>query len=314
MKILIAGSHGMIGSAVTSHLIESGHEVVRLVRHTPGPGEVWWDPDAGQIDTAGLEGFEGVIHLATRPWPMRWTEKAKKAIYANHLNTNRLLAKSLAACTNKPQVLICAAGIGCYPSSGDTILTEDSSTGTGFVAKLDIDGEAVTTPASAAGIRVVHLRMPQVMGGRALRYLGFQAGDGQQWIPWVGRDELAFIIEFALKTDSLSGAVNAVSPNPLRNAEFASVATRALGQKPGGVMPAFIVRLVMGEMGQEFLLASRRGHPNCLPRATASDSRNLRRHCGMSWKVENAEKHKFPPCNHDLLNIFRLIAHQIPFH
>jgi uncharacterized protein (TIGR01777 family) len=241
--------------------MECGHEVIRLVRHTPGPGEVWWDPDAGRIDTAGLESFDGVVHLATRPWPFRWTGKAKKAIHASRLNTNRLLAGSLAACTSRPRVLICAAGIGCYPSSGDTILTEDSPLGTNFLARLDLDGEAVTDSASAAGIRVVHLRIPQVMGGRALQYVGFQAGDGQQWIPWVGLDEMAFIIEFALKTDSLSGPVNAVSPNPLRNADFATTATRALGQKRGGVMPSFIVRLVMGEMGQEFLLASRRGIP-----------------------------------------------------
>jgi hypothetical protein len=99
------------------------------------------------------------------------------------------------------------------------------------------------------------------MGGPALQRVGFQAGDGQQWMSWVGRDELASIIEFALKTESLTGPVNAVSPNPLRSAEFAIVSTRALGIKPGGVLPAFITRLVMGEMGEEFLLASRRIQP-----------------------------------------------------
>jgi NAD dependent epimerase/dehydratase family enzyme len=99
------------------------------------------------------------------------------------------------------------------------------------------------------------------MGGAALQRVGFQAGDGQQWMSWVGRDELASIIEFVLATESLSGPVNAVSPNPLRSAEFAAVSTKALGQKPGGVMPAFITRLVMGEMGEEFLLASRRIQP-----------------------------------------------------
>ena len=98
MKTLIAGSSGMVGSAVARHLIECGHEVIRLVRHTAGPGEVWWDPDAGEIDAAGLDGFEGVVHLASVPWPMRWTAKAKQAIRANRLATNRLLAESLARC------------------------------------------------------------------------------------------------------------------------------------------------------------------------------------------------------------------------
>jgi len=100
-----------------------------------------------------------------------------------------------------------------------------------------------------------------VIGGPALQYVGFRAGDGQQWMSWIGRDELASIIEFTLTNGSLSGPVNAVTPNPLRNAEFAETATKALGLKPGGVMPAFIVRMVMGEMGEEFALASRRAQP-----------------------------------------------------
>jgi len=264
MKILIAGSNGMVGSAVTRHLTECGHQVIRLVRHTPGPGEIWWEPDTGQIDTAGINGFDGVVHLASMPWPMRWTAKAKEKMLANRLATNRLLAESLAGCRHKPKVLICASGMGYYPPSGDDILTEDCPAGTSFLSRLDRDAEAITAPAALAGIRVVHLRMPTVLGGDRLKMLGFQAGDGQQWMSWIGRDELASIIEFALRTDTLSGPVNTISPNPLRLAEFATVATRALGQKPGGVMPAFIVRLIMGEMGEEFLLASRRVQPTKL--------------------------------------------------
>jgi uncharacterized protein len=261
MNILIAGSHGMVGSAVTRHLIECGYEVVRLVRHTPGPGELWWDPDAGEIDTAGLDRFDGVVHLASTPWPLRWTAKAKQRLRTNRLATNRLLAESLAGCAHKPQVLVCASGMGYYASSGDAVLTEDSPAGTSFLARLQQDGEAATAPASEAGIRVVHLRIPPVMGGSSLQRVGFQAGSGQQWASWVGRDELASIIEFALTTETLIGPVNAVSPNPLRNAEFATSSTQALGQKSGGAMPAFLVRLVMGEMGEEFLLSSRRMQP-----------------------------------------------------
>jgi uncharacterized protein (TIGR01777 family) len=261
MKILVAGSNGLIGTAVTHHLIEKGHEVVRLVRHTPGHGELMWNPDAGEIDTAGLEGFDGVVNLASMPWPMRWTGKSKKMIRSNRLATNGLLAESLAGCKHKPKVLICASGMGFYPSSGDELLTENCAAGTGFIATLQKDGEAATAPASEAGIRVVHLRIPPVMGGRALKQAGFQAGDGKQWTSWVGRDELASIIEFALTTDSLTGPVNSVSPNPMRNGDFAITSTRALGQKPGGSMPAFLVRLIMGEMGEELLLSSRRIQP-----------------------------------------------------
>jgi uncharacterized protein len=261
MKILIAGSNGMVGSAVTRHLMECGYEVIRLVRRTPGPGEIWWNPDAGEIETACLEGFDGVIHLATMPWPMRWTIKAKQKIRANRLATNRLLARSLAGCEYKPQVLICASGMGYYPPSGEIILTENSPTGTSFLANLQQDGESATAPASEAGIRVVHLRIPPVLGGSALKRIGFQAGDGQQWVSWIGRDELSSIIEFALITEALVGPVNAVSPNPMRNADFARVASLALKQKSGGTMPAFLVRLLMGEMGEELILSSRRVQP-----------------------------------------------------
>jgi uncharacterized protein (TIGR01777 family) len=261
MKILIAGSNGMVGSAVTRHLIECGHEVARLVRHTPAAGEIWWDPDAGQIDTASLNSFDGVVHLASMPWPMRWTAKAKQKMNANRVGTNRLLAESLAVCGHGPKVFICASGQGYYAPSGDDVLTEDCPGGTSFLSILDRDAEAVTAPASSAGIRVVHLRMPTVLGGDRLKMLGFQAGDGQQWMSWIGRDELAYIIDFALKTETLAGPVNTVSPNPMRLSDFAKVSTEALGQKPGGVMPAFIVRLIMGEMGDEFLLASRRIQP-----------------------------------------------------
>ncbi len=261
MKILIAGSNGMIGSAVTRHLIESGYDVIRLVRKAPGAGEVFWDPDAGKIDTAGIEGFDGVVHLATMPWPLRWTGKAKQKMHANRLATNSLLAESLAGCEHKPRVLICASGMGYYPPSGDSVLTEDSPAGTGFLSSLQQEGEVACAPASKAGIRVVHLRIPPVLGGATLLRMGFQAGDGQQWVSWVSRDELASIIEFALVIGIVNGPVNAVSPNPMRNADFAIAASQAMEQKCGSTIPAFLVRLMMGEMGEELLLSSRRLQP-----------------------------------------------------
>jgi hypothetical protein len=251
----------MVGSVVTARLIEHGHQVVRLVRKQPGPGELYWDPDAGRIDAGGLEGFDAVIQLATMPWPMRWTAKAKQKLRANRSATYELLADTLAACTRKPRVLVCASGIGVYPPSGDEVITEDTAIRDSFLSAVDRDGETATRLAELAGIRVVHLRIPPVMGGAALQRTGFQGGDGQQWMSWIGRDELASIIEFAMTTETLSGPVNAVSPNPLRNVEFAMTATRALEAKPGGTMPAFLVRLLLGEMGEEFVLASRRVQP-----------------------------------------------------
>lgn len=260
MRILISGASGMIGSAVAPYLAGQGHEVVRLVRRAPGTGEVRWDPDAGTIDTAGLEGFDGVVHVASMTWNGRWTSDFKKRIHDNRIRTNSLLAGTLAARERKPQVLVCASGQGIYAPSDDEILTEDSPVGGDFLARLQCAGEAATASASAAGIRVVHLRIPTVVGGTNVRGGIGRAGSGRQWMSWVARDELASIVQHVLATDVLVGPVNATSPNPLRNAEFMAVLNRTL-HKPGLPMPAFLVRLLMGEMGEAFILASRRLEP-----------------------------------------------------
>jgi uncharacterized protein len=264
MKILIAGSNGMVGSAVTRNLMEGGYEVIRLVRHTPDSGEVWWNPDVGKIDTADLDGFDGVVHLASMPWPMRWTAKAKQMIRANRLATNHLLAEGLVKCKRKPRVLVCASGMGIYPSSGETLITEDSPLGSDFLAMLQRDGEAVAMQASMAGIRVVNLRIPAVMGGAAIRRNLGRIGSGRHWSSWVSLDELASIVNFALVNESLVGPINPVSPNPVRNAEFAAILNRVLGKKSGGTIPVFLLRLMLGEMVDALILASRRIVPGKL--------------------------------------------------
>ena len=154
MKILIAGSHGMIGAVVTRHLLENNHEVVRLVRHSAGENEILWNPDTGEIQASDLDGFDGVINLATMRWPMRWTAKTKQKLIANRSGTNRLIAEALAQCEYKPSVLICASGIGYYSPSGDTVLTEDSAKGSNFLTNLNLEGENATASAQTLGISV----------------------------------------------------------------------------------------------------------------------------------------------------------------
>lgn len=264
MRLLIAGSSGMIGSVVAPFLACQGHEVVRLVRRVPGVGEVHWEPDAGVIDSAGLEGFDGVVQLATRPWPMRWSAKSKQHMRDNRIGANGLLARTLSGCKRKPQVLVCASGMGIYPPSGETVLTEESPVGTDFLARLQCDGEAATVPASTAGIRVVNLRIPAVLGGPNLKRNMGRLGSGRQWSSWVSRDELACIMEHVLLTGTLVGPLNPVSPNPVHNAEFSATASRVLGARPGLPIPAFVLRLMMGEMADALLLASRRIEPRKL--------------------------------------------------
>jgi len=254
----------MIGSVVASYLTSQRDEVVRLVRREPSAGEVHWDPDKGTIEPAALEGYDGVVHLASMPWPMRWTSKAKQQIRANRITTNSLLAENLARCEHKPHVLVCASGMGIYPSSGDQVITEESTLGSDFLAMLQRDGEAAALKANEAGIRVVNLRIPPVMGGASLRRNLGQIGNGRQWNSWVSRDELVHIIKFALETDGLNGPVNPVSPNPVRNTEFAATLSRSLGKKPGPAMPAFLLWLMLGEMAEALILASRRIVPSKL--------------------------------------------------
>jgi len=258
MRILMAGTSGMIGSAVAPCLTTQGHEVVRLVRREPGAGEVRWDPDSGTIDAGAVEGFDGVVHVASMRWPLRWTSGFKKQMRENRLRSNGLLARTLAGCRQKPRVFIFASGMGIYPSSGDAVLTETSALGTDYLAQLQRDGEAATAPASAAGIRVVCLRIPMVLGGAAVRQQMGRMGDGRQWSSWVARDELASIIQHILVTDSLAGPVNPVSPNPMRNADMAAALSRAQQRKPGPAIPAFVLRVLMGEMAEALVLASRR--------------------------------------------------------
>ena len=271
MKILIAGAGGFIGSAVASHLSTHGDEVTRLVRREASPGEVRWDPDSGTIDTAGLEGFDAVVHVASMPWNGRWTPAFKQRIRDNHVGTIQIIAEALARCQQKPRVLICASGMGIYPSSGDQVITENSPVGTDFLARLQCDGEAAANPAVFAGIRVVHLRIPMVLGGPNLAMLtanarrGFgQLGSGRQWCSWISRDELVSIIDFALVCEAISVPINAVSPNPVTNAKFTATLARILGCKPRMAIPAFVMRLMAGEMADALALASRRIVPGRL--------------------------------------------------
>jgi uncharacterized protein len=271
MKILIAGAGGMIGSAATSYLKGQGHEITRLVRREAGPGEVRWDPDRGAIDIAGVEGFDGVVHVASMSWNSRWTPTFKQQIRDNHVGTIRLIADGLTHCSQKPSVLMCASGMGIYPSSGNRVITEDSAYGTDYLATLQCDGEAAANPAEAAGIRVVHLRIPMVLGGTNLALLARNAqrgfcrlGSGRQWCSWVSRDELASIILFGLISEVVSGPINAVSPNPVTNTEFTETLAHLLGCKPRLAMPAFVMRLMMGEMADALMLASRRIEPRKL--------------------------------------------------
>jgi uncharacterized protein len=274
MKILITGSSGLIGSALIPLLASQGHQVVRLVRQKTAPGEevVVWDPDAGKLEPSSLEKADAVVHLAGENISSgRWTESQKRRIRESRVRGTRLIAESIARASLAPRVLVSASAMGFYGSRGDEILTEESPGGSGFLADVCKEWEAATEPARQKGVRVVNLRTGMVLsrhGGALTAMLhafksgaGGKVGDGQQFVSWIAIDDLIGAVTFCIVTDALSGPVNAVSPNPVRNIEFAETLGRVLGRPTFISLPAPFLRLLLGEMADALLLASQRVLP-----------------------------------------------------
>ena len=272
MRVLISGASGFIGTALTRALREAGHEPIALVRRTPraGAAEIQWDP-GGAIDGARFSGADAVIHLAGESVAGRWSAPRKARIMNSRVQGTQTIAASMARANPKPRVLVSASANGIYGDTGDKVVTEAEPRGSTFLSEVATQWEQATRAASDAGIRTVMLRIGVVLsgqGGALPRMLppfrmgaGGRLGDGRQWMAWIALDDLIALFLQVLTTDSLRGPVNAVSPNPVTNAEF----TRALGavmHRPTVFpVPAFVVRAAFGQMGEELLLASNRAVP-----------------------------------------------------
>ena len=277
MKILITGSSGLIGSALIPQLAGEGHQVVRLVRRRRADGEdvAVWDPDAGKLGISSLTQTDAVINLAGENIAAgRWSEERKKQIRESRVRGTRLLSESLAQLAAPPRVLVSSSAVGFYGSRGDEVLTEESPPGSGFLPEICKEWEAATEPARQKGIRVVNLRIGMVLSGKggALTAMlpafkagaGGKIGDGRQFVSWIAIDDLTRAISHALLSESLSGPVNATSPNPVRNIELTKALGKVLGRPTIVPVPAFAVRLMFGEMADALLLASQRVQPTRL--------------------------------------------------
>ena len=185
-----------------------------------------------------------------------------------------MLSEALAKLSRKPRVLVGASAIGFYGERGDDVMTESSNTGTSFLCNVCRDWEAATEAARSAGIRVVNLRIGVVLtprGGALEKMLlpfkfcaGGVVGTGRQFWSWIALDDVVGVIHHAITHEELSGPVNAVSPEPATNRDFTKTLGRVLGRPTIAPLPAFVVKLLMGEMGEELLLASTRVVPNRL--------------------------------------------------
>jgi hypothetical protein len=281
MNVAMTGASGLVGSALAPFLTTGGHAVRRLVRRTAAPGsnDIMWDPARGTLDAAGLAGCDAVVHLAGENiGARRWSAARKEALRASRVASTRLLCETLARLATPPRVLVAASAIGWYGSrEDDEAADERTPAGTGFLAELTHAWEAALAPARAAGIRVVSLRIGVVLaarGGALAKMLpafragvGGPIGSGRQWMSWIALDDLVGIAHAALYEDSWSGPINAVAPQPVRQAELARTLGRVLRRPASLPLPEVAVRALFGEMGQELLLAGARVAPGRLAAA-----------------------------------------------
>lgn len=263
MRIAIAGSSGLIGSALVDHLRSQGHEVLRLVRRpSKSSSEVTWDPANGDIDLFSLNGVEVFINLAgAGVGDRRWTAKYKKEILDSRVWSTTTMA--IAAAQIKPKVFINSSAIGYYGDTADHAVDESSPNGTGFLADVVKQWEAATAAAQLAGVRVVKIRTGLVVaahGGAWQKILpifklgfGGKLGNGKQYWSFISlRDQIA-AIDFLISHPEISGPVNLTAPNPATNLQVTKAMGKVLKRPTLFSVPSFALKLVLGEFSQEVL-------------------------------------------------------------
>ncbi len=261
MKIGITGARGFIGSRVAEFSHEGGHEVVEFSRR-PAPGARLLNLDA----VPDLTGLDAVVNLAGESIMGLWTKEKKRAILESRILGTRQIVKAMAGMERMPRVLVNASAIGFYGDTGETLLDEASAEGHGFLAEVAREWEVEAEKAASLGVRVVCLRIGLVLGrGGALKLiaplfrlgLGGRLGSGQQWMSGVHVDDVAGLITWALESDSVRGAVNAVMPKPFRNEEFTRELARTVRRPAFLPAPAFALRLALGELSHLMLDSTR---------------------------------------------------------
>jgi len=275
---LLSGASGFLGSAIAGWLQEQGYRTTRLVRGAAsGEGRVAWDPESGQIDRDAVARCSPdlVINMAGEVIAQRWTTERKRRIRESRVRGTRALAEALAALDKKPAALLNGSAIGFYGAHcGDATLDESSHGSTDFLSMVAKEWEQATLLASSAGIRVVNLRTGLVLargGGVMARLLppfqmgvGGRLGDGRQWMSWISLADYVGALAFVISTASVSGPVNMVAPEPVRNDEFTETLARVLNRPALLPVPKAGLSLLFGEMADNTILASQRVLPKKL--------------------------------------------------
>ena len=274
-KIAISGATGLVGGELIPLLKAAGHSILTLSRRNAGAGSVLWDPAKGVTPLGALEGVDAVVHLAGENIAgSRWTAAVKERIRSSRVDGTRNLVKSLALLKSPPKTLVCASAIGFYGHRGEERLDESSMVGSGYLADVCKEWESEAQEAEKLGLRVVRLRIGVVLskkGGALAKMLlpfklgvGGIIGSGKQYWSWIGLNDLIRIISFCIENEAASGAVNAVSPNPMTNYDFTKAVGAVLHRPTIFPMPAFAAKLALGEMADDLLLSSVRVEPHKL--------------------------------------------------
>jgi len=265
MKILISGSSGLVGSTLIPYLQTAGHQVERLVRK-PGTGIVW-NPQSGYIDRDVLEGFDVVIHLAAENIGSGyWTKNKKDKIFHSRVNGTSLLAEAITRLNRPPKIFISASAIGFYGDRGNDQLVETSLPGNSYLALVCKAWEAAAHTVSHSGIRAVQTRFGLILtshGGILGRLtlpfkfgFGVKLGSGNQYQPWVVIDDVLAAIDHIINTPGLEGPINVVAPQTVTHGEFTRIIGQILHRPVLFSIPSWLLKLILGEMAQELLLAS----------------------------------------------------------
>ena len=282
MRILITGGTGLIGRALAASLVADGHQAIALTRDPsratalpPGVRAAGWDGRTAQGWAALADGAHGIVNLAGATISTRWTANSKRLIRDSRLNAGRAVVEAVDLARNRPHVVVQSSGAGYYGPRGDEEITEDAPPGSDFLGQLAVEWEASTAAVEDLGLRRVIVRSGVVLsadGGALPRmalpfrlYAGGPLGSGRQWLPWIHITDEVAAIRFALDEEAASGPLNLAAPNPLTNAGFSRALGRVLRRPAAFRVPAFALRLLLGDMAT-VLLDGQRAVPRKLQR------------------------------------------------
>lgn len=272
MKYLIAGASGLIGSSLVSFLEKKGDLVLKLVRReSKSQNEIFWDPENEKIDTKNLEGIDAIVNLAGESIAGLWTREKKRKILQSRLKATHFLSNLIKQGTVRPGIFISASAVGYYGDRKDECLSEHSSKGEGFLSKVCEEWEKA---AFSSGIKTACLRFGIVLSpsGGVLKKmqlpfklgLGGKLGSGTQYMSWIAIEDVVGIISYVAENGTLSGVINVVSPQPIKNQEFTTALGRSLKRPTFLNVPEWGLRLLLGEMGKSLLLSSQKVYPDVL--------------------------------------------------